>query len=139
MPQTTSITVENIKDTATILRVRFFNATATITSGAFIVCDASGGAFTITLPPAVNLPGQTLIIIKADATANVVTIDGNGSDTINGVPTQANAATTMLGVSLLGASQLGSGTSSDNPSLNAQYDSLTIRSTGLEWLITAST
>lgn len=48
-----------------------------------IRCDASGGAFTITLPPAAGLSGFDLYIIKVDGSGNAVTVDGNGSETIN--------------------------------------------------------
>lgn len=112
MPQTTEVTVGTIADTAIIGPPRFFTATGNITSGTFINADATAGAFTLTLPLASQIPGRVLVIIKTDVSANAVTVDGAGSETINGALTQA---------------------------LNAQYNSITIRSTGFEWLITAST
>jgi hypothetical protein len=50
------------------------------------LCNASGGAFTVTLPPAADMPGQVLFIKKvlADTTFNAVTIDGNASEQIDG-------------------------------------------------------
>jgi hypothetical protein len=46
--------------------------------------DASGGAVIITLPTAVGISGQTFIIRKSDSSGNAVTVDGAGSETING-------------------------------------------------------
>lgn len=51
-----------------------------------ILCDASGGIFTVTLPPAADNKGLLLYIQRTSA-ANNVTIDGNGSETINGSAT----------------------------------------------------
>ena len=53
------------------------------------VCDASGGAFTANLPTAVGCAGKEFVIKKIDSSANVVTIDPNGSETINGNATTA--------------------------------------------------
>lgn len=46
-------------------------------------CDAGAGSFTLTLPLAANAANSPLFIKKIDATANTVTIDGNGSETID--------------------------------------------------------
>lgn len=54
-----------------------------------IECNATSGAFTITLPAAASSTGQRLYIKKTDASANAVTIDGNGSETIDGATTKA--------------------------------------------------
>jgi hypothetical protein len=50
--------------------------------------DASGGAITIALPPASSSAGLVYDILKADGSANAVTIDGNASETINGATTK---------------------------------------------------
>lgn len=50
----------------------------------FILADASSAAFTVTLPLASSSTNQVIAIKKIDATANAVTIDGNGSETIDG-------------------------------------------------------
>ena len=42
----------------------------------------------MTLPPVANVPGLIYRIIKLDGTANTVTIDPNGSETINGALTE---------------------------------------------------
>jgi hypothetical protein len=52
-----------------------------------IVCDASGAAFTVTLPAAASFTGKHYYIIKTDTSLNAVTIDGNASETINGATT----------------------------------------------------
>jgi predicted nucleic acid-binding Zn ribbon protein len=54
-----------------------------------ITCDASSGAFTLTLPAAANFTGKHFYIKKTDSSTNAVTIDGNSSETIDG---QANVA-----------------------------------------------
>jgi hypothetical protein len=54
--------------------------------------DASGGARTITLPTAVGIGGRQYTIRKLDSSGNAVTIDGNGSETINGATTKVLAA-----------------------------------------------
>ncbi len=64
--------------------------TYTITSSDDIVtCDASGGAFTVTLPAAASNTGLVLLIKKTDNGTNAVTVDGNGSETIDGSTTIA--------------------------------------------------
>lgn len=62
--------------------------TATINDD-LILGDASGGAFTITLPAASTSAGLELKFKKTDASASAVTIDGNASETIDGVTTKA--------------------------------------------------
>src|SRR5210317_988548 len=56
--------------------------------GQVLNCDASSGGFTITLLAAATAgDGATLSIEKSDSSTNVVTIDGNASETIDGVTT----------------------------------------------------
>lgn len=56
--------------------------------GRTIKADASGGAFTVTLPAASAAgDGFEITIIKTDSTTGVVTIDGDGTETINGATT----------------------------------------------------
>jgi hypothetical protein len=58
--------------------------------GRTIKADATGGAFTITLLPAATAgDGFEITIIKIDSSANAVTIDGDGSETINGQATRS--------------------------------------------------
>lgn len=55
---------------------------AAITDG-YILVDASGSAITVNLPTAIGNTGKALVIKKIDLTANVVTLDGSGSQTID--------------------------------------------------------
>ncbi len=71
-----------------------------------IRCDATLGAFTITLPTAVGITGRQFELKKVDASANAVTVDGNAAETIDGAATFA---------------------------LTAQYDAITVRSNGTNW------
>lgn len=60
--------------------------------GDVILCDASGGAFTVTLLAAATAgDGSSIIIKKTDSSANAVTVDGNGSETIDGSTTYSLA------------------------------------------------
>lgn len=58
----------------------------------FVPCDATGAAFTVTLPPADRFVGLEFTIKKVDASVNVVTIDGNAAETIDGAATVPLAA-----------------------------------------------
>jgi hypothetical protein len=60
--------------------------TATITDYT-ILCNAVGGAITINLPTAVGITGRIYKFKKTDSSANVVTIDGNAAETIDGSAT----------------------------------------------------
>jgi hypothetical protein len=48
-----------------------------------ILCNASAGAFTVTLPPA-GAAGLVLVVVKQDGSANVVTVACFGTDLIEG-------------------------------------------------------
>jgi hypothetical protein len=79
-----------------------------LTTDNIILCDATSGAFTITLYPASGNAGRKLTIIKTDTSTNAITIDANGSETINGALTQ---------------------------SLNSQHSTLTLVCDGSNWRI----
>lgn len=53
--------------------------------------DATAADVTVTLPPAASFPGRQVYIKKIDAGANAAILDGNGSETIDGV---SNKSTT---------------------------------------------
>lgn len=56
-----------------------------LTTDDVILCSASGGSWTLTLPTAVGITGKTYVIGRTDQTlANAVTIDADGTETING-------------------------------------------------------
>ncbi len=83
--------------------------TYTITSSDYtILCNATSAGFTVTLPTAVGITGKIYKIKKTDATGNDVTVEGNGTETIDG--------------------QL-------NKLLNAQYQSISVQSDGTNWNI----
>jgi hypothetical protein len=73
-----------------------------------ILCNATGGAITITLPAAASNTNKIYSIKKIDSSANAVTIDGNASETIDGSLTQV---------------------------ISSQYDCLTIMCDGSNWYI----
>ena len=52
-----------------------------------ILADATSGNITITLLPALEMTQKRIVIMKTDASANTVIIDGNASETINGALT----------------------------------------------------
>lgn len=84
-------------------------AAYTAVPGDLVRCDATGGAFAITIPSASNLIGQqSIIVVKIDSSANAVTLTA----TISG---------------------------SSNPTLSSQWSSMTIESTGTELVKVAST
>lgn len=53
-----------------------------------ILCNATSGAFSVTLPAVAVSEGKTFTMKKIDSSANAVTIDGSGSETIDGETTQ---------------------------------------------------
>ncbi len=83
------------------------NITADRTYG-FYLCDASSAAVTVTLPMAGAYKGVRFYVKKLDSSANAVTIDGNGSETIDGSATQV---------------------------ITTQYICLTVMSDGTQWWI----
>ena len=56
-----------------------------------VLVNAAGGAVTVGLPAAASVAGQTFHIKKIDASANAVTIDAAGSETIDGAATKATS------------------------------------------------
>ena len=74
----------------------------------YIVVDATSGNITIDLPAANSFGAREIHIGKVDSTLNTVTIDGDGSETING-------STTFV--------------------INAQYTWETLISDGTQWFL----
>ena len=79
-----------------------------LSTDSLILVDASSAAATVDLIAAAAHGGMPVTIKKTDSSANAVTIDGSGSETIDG-------ATTLV--------------------LASQYDSATIQTNGSEWWI----
>lgn len=53
-----------------------------------ILCDASGGEFSITLPPAASATGKAITVKKIDDSDNFITIQADTTETIDGRNTQ---------------------------------------------------
>ena len=66
------------------------NYTLTTTDGS-VFCNATGGAFTITLPTAVSAGGKIYSIKKTDSSTNAVVVGTTSSQTIDGNLTQSLA------------------------------------------------
>lgn len=109
----------NSADNAWVIRATLSDALVPTKSSTFtvalgdyakeILCNAAGGAITANLPAAATAgAGFTVGIMKTDATANAVTIDGSGTETINGSTTYA---------------------------ITSQYQVVTIRSDGSNWVV----
>jgi len=65
------------------------NVDTTLDSTNFtVLVDASGANRIITLPTAVGISGTVYNIKKIDSSINIVTIDGNGAQTIDGKTTR---------------------------------------------------
>jgi len=75
-----------------------------------ILCDTSGGAWTLTLYTAASNSGKRIYIKKTSSDTNTLTIDANGAETIDGETTQV---------------------------LNIQYSYMTLISDGTNWHIEA--
>lgn len=87
MPIVVTSVIETVADTALVVRPLKIVGTHTITIGTFFKCDATSGAFPITLPAANLNESRILIIKKSDVSANAATVTAAGSDTIDGAPT----------------------------------------------------
>ena len=84
-------------------------ATGNVQSGDYLMlCDATGGAITMTLPPAALVPGRIYVFKRINSGANAVVVDGYAAETIDGAATYT---------------------------LSAQWNSVTIMSNGTAWFI----
>ena len=90
---------------------RTVETTGNVQSGDYLlICDASGGAITMTVPPAALVPGRIYAFKRINAGANQVIVDGYGAETIDGAATHT---------------------------LTPQWNSVTIMSNGTAWFILA--
>lgn len=72
--------------------IRTITASETLEIGhSHVLVNAVGGAVTVTLPP-VRLAYREVTVKKIDASANVVTVDGDGAETIDDAATASLAA-----------------------------------------------
>lgn len=97
------------RDETVVSKTAAYTATATDHT---VLCDATAAALTVTLPPAAVNKGKVLVVKKIDASLNAVTIDGHGTETIEGAATVA---------------------------LSTRWASRTVQSDGTNWIILAST
>jgi len=79
-----------------------------LSTDSLILIDATSAAVTVDLIAVASHNGTPVTIKKIDSSANAVTIDGSGAETIDG-------STTLV--------------------LASQYDSVTIQTDGTEWWI----
>ena len=94
-----------------VMSAQYRNVTTTgnVVSGDYlIVADATGGAITMTLPPAALVPGRIYTFKRINSGANAVVIDPSGVETIDGAATYT---------------------------LSAQWNSVTIMNNGIAWFI----
>lgn len=77
-----------------------------------ILADTSGGAFSVTLPPVATAEGQIVTFKNVGTGTNALTIDGDGSETIDGGATLAT--------------------------MDAQYDTITLMAGPSEWHVISS-
>jgi len=88
---------------------RSVTATGNVVSGDYLlVCDATAGAITMTLPSAALVPGRIYVFKRINSGANAVIVDPSGAETIDGAATHT---------------------------LSAQWNSVTIMSDGTAWFI----
>ncbi len=82
--------------------VRVITATTTATDNDFVIyAKGITGNITVNLPAVASVqPGRPYAIIK-DAAAFTVTIDGSGSETINGATTLVLAASAFHGATIV--------------------------------------
>ena len=72
-----------------VFPVRSVTASETVReSDAFLTVDATSGNVTLTLPKAERMKGRLLWVKKTDSSANTVTLDGDGTETLDGATTQ---------------------------------------------------
>ena len=81
-----------------------------LSTDSVITADATGGAFTVTLPTAVGIAGRAYTVKKIDSSANAVTVGTTSSQTIDGATTYA---------------------------LSSRYQFVTVVSDGANWQIVA--
>lgn len=87
-------TIERLNlDVGAVARLAVANVTGTYTAtidNDLILCDATGGTFTVNLPTAVGITGKRFWIRRQDTvTTSIVTIDPFGAQTIDGASTFA--------------------------------------------------
>lgn len=86
-------------------------STSTAAYGETVRCNPTLGGFTVNLPTAVGKAGVDITVKNTTASTNTITIDGNGSETIDGSATFA---------------------------MSTARQAITVRSDGTNWMIVAA-
>ena len=107
VPTSTLHVAGSIAQTITILT----SATTLDGTHSLVHVNATSDTVNISLPTSVGIAGRSYIVMKTDASANTVVIDGNASETISGDLTLT---------------------------LTGQYDWVTLRSDGANWITEGS-
>ena len=63
------------------------SATTLLSTDWALNCDVTSAGFTVTLPPAADVLGRVYVVQKVDASGNTLTLDADGSETIDGATT----------------------------------------------------
>lgn len=74
-----------------VTKVAAYNAVA----GDFVKADASAGTFAVTLPTAVGISGQSIVVKKTDSSVNAVTVNTTTAQTMDTLASGAVAITTQ--------------------------------------------
>lgn len=83
----------------TSMTYRAVTAATTLTNNDYILSvSPTGGNVTVTLPAVASVqPGRPYFILRDDTATNTVTLDGSGSETIDGATTLAVGAAGQYG------------------------------------------
>lgn len=79
--------LNNIKFSTLVTKINTDSPYTVLSTDDIILCNATSGAITVNLPTAVEITGKRYIIKKTDSSTNAITIDGNGTETIEGALT----------------------------------------------------
>jgi len=86
----------------TSFTVRAVTATTTLTNNDYVLlADPSGGAITVNLPAVASVQPGRVFVVRTTGTTNAVTLDGSGSETIDGATTKALASGAIHAVSIV--------------------------------------
>lgn len=98
--------------TAVLSKTTTYSVAVTDGDDVLILADATAGAMSINLYAVSGQSGKRVTVIKTDTSANAVTIDGSGAETINGLTTYV---------------------------ITGQYQSATVETNGTAWFIRSQT
>lgn len=79
-PTSTFHTVGNIAPGS----ISSISSNTTLSDAYVYLVDCTGGAITVTLPPAADCTSREYVIKKSDVSGNTITIEGDGAETIDG-------------------------------------------------------